>query len=143
MNWEPFTQVVETCAFLAQKLVAQQEQPCLEYNFAVVLKRENRLIGSCSIAMSHAPSREAELGYNYERAAWGQGYATEAAQAVVAWGFRELGLHRIWATCAPANAGSRRVLEKIGMQREGYLREHRWMKGQWRDSLLYAILEQD
>jgi [ribosomal protein S5]-alanine N-acetyltransferase len=143
MDWEPFRDGAETRAFLAKKLIAQKARPRRDYQFAVLLKQDNRLIGSCSVAFSHIPSREAELGYNYERAAWGQGYATEAALAVVAFSFREVDQHRIWATCDPANVGSMRVLEKIGMQREGYLREHRWMKSRWRDSLLYAILVQD
>jgi RimJ/RimL family protein N-acetyltransferase len=141
--WGPNTDEAETRAFLAQALAAQRTQPRPDFHFAVLLKQENRLIGSCSVAFSHVPSREAELGYNYERASWGKGYATEAARAMLAFSFGELGQHRIWATCDPANVGSMRVLEKIGMQREGYLREHRWMKGHWRDSLLYAILEQD
>ena len=58
-------------------------------------------------------------------------------------GFGELGLHRIFATCDPRNIGSRRVLEKAGMQCEGILREHKWQKGEWRDSCLYAMLEHE
>jgi len=62
---------------------------------------------------------------------------------MVDWGFERLGLHRIWAICDIRNVGSRRVLEKIGMSREAHLREHLWVKGRWRDSYLYAILEQE
>jgi RimJ/RimL family protein N-acetyltransferase len=51
---------------------------------------------------------------------------TEAASALVGFGFTHLGLHRIWATCAVDNIGSRRVLEKLGMTREAHLREHLW-----------------
>jgi len=142
MDWGPNTEE-DTSIFLAMALAAQRAQPRIHFPLAVVLKQENRLIGSCELEFSHMLAREAALGYVYERASWGQGHATEAARAMLGFGFGELGLHRIWATCAPANVGSMRVLEKIGMQREGYLREHLWMKGHWRDSLLYAILEQD
>ena len=142
MDWGPNTEA-DTDAFMAQALAVQRAEPRPNFQLAVVLKREDRLIGVCTLVFSDIPSREATLGYAYERAAWGQGYATEAARAMLAFGFGELGQHRIWATCAPANIGSKRVLEKIGMQREGYLRAHRWVKGRWRDSLLYAILEQD
>src|SRR3712207_3871409 len=55
-------------------------------------------------------------------------------------GFRELGLHRIWADCDPANTASWRVLEKNGLRREGHLRENASIKGQWVDSLIYAVL---
>ena len=142
MDWGPNTEE-DTTAFLAMVLATQRAQPRVDFQLAVVLKHDDRLIGACTLVFTDVPSREASLGYAYERAAWGQGYATEAARAMLAFGFGELGQHRIWATCAPANVGSSRVLEKIGMQREGYLRDHRWMKGHWRDSLLYAILEPD
>jgi RimJ/RimL family protein N-acetyltransferase len=62
---------------------------------------------------------------------------------VLRYGFGELDLHRVYATCRPANDASRCVLEKLGMRREGHLRRHRWMKGTWHDSLLYAILVEE
>jgi [ribosomal protein S5]-alanine N-acetyltransferase len=65
---------------------------------------------------------------------------TEAARAVLELGFVQVGQHRIYATCRPENISSQRVLEKIGMTREGHLRQDKWMKGQWRDSFLYAML---
>ncbi len=58
-------------------------------------------------------------------------------------GFEEHKLHRIGAGCVADNAGSARVLEKIGMQREGHLREKAYFKGRWWDSLLYAILDHE
>jgi RimJ/RimL family protein N-acetyltransferase len=60
---------------------------------------------------------------------------------MIEFGFNGLGLHRIWAECVAENQASARVLEKLGMQREGRLREKRWMKGRWWDTLIYAILE--
>jgi hypothetical protein len=74
---------------------------------------------------------------------WGKGYATETANALVDFGFDKLNLHRVFATCDPANTASAHVLEKIGMKREGRMREHMWARGKWRDSLLYAILEHE
>ena len=66
-----------------------------------------------------AENKEGEIGYILNRRYWNQGYMTEAARKVVSFGFEQLGLHRIIATCDPANIGSYRVMEKIGMQREG------------------------
>jgi len=57
--------------------------------------------------------------------------------------FQDLGVHRVFATCDPANIASYRVMEKIGMKREGYMREHKFAKGKWRDSLIYSILEHE
>ncbi len=68
---------------------------------------------------------------------------TEAASSLVEFGFTRPGLHRIWATCGIDNVGSMRVLEKLGMHREVHLREHLWLRGKWRDSCLYAILERE
>jgi ribosomal-protein-alanine N-acetyltransferase len=74
---------------------------------------------------------------------WGNGFGTEAAQAIVDFGFDVLGLHRIWATASPENLGSIRVLEKIGMIQEGILRQNLLVRGNWRDSVLFSILEGD
>ena len=86
---------------------------------------------------------EAEIGFFLEVAAWGHGYATETAQTVMDAGFRQLGLHRVYATCAPENGASAWVLEKLGMRREGHLRQHFRMPNGWRDSYLYAVLDDE
>ena len=88
-----------------------------------------------------ADFRRANIGYEIAPAYWAKGYATEAARAILAFGFGELRLHRIWAHCVAENAASYRVLEKVGMRREGRLREKEWMKGRWWDILVYGILD--
>jgi ribosomal-protein-alanine N-acetyltransferase len=99
------------------------------------------LLGSCGLDV--ISEHEASLGYGVAPAYWGRGYVTEAARALVAAGFRELRLHRVTATCQPENTGSARVLEKLGMTREGHLRRHVWQRDRWRDSYLYAVLEDE
>jgi RimJ/RimL family protein N-acetyltransferase len=71
------------------------------------------------------------------------GYATEVSKLLIEFGFETLNLHRIFATCDPRNVGSYKVLEKIGMTKEGRIREDLLLKDGWRDSLLYSILEQE
>ena len=129
-------------AFVRHFIDWQGEQPRRNFQFAVVLKGEGRLIGNCGIR-TNPDRREADIGYELAHPHWGRGYATEAARAVLAFGFEELRLHRIWASCVLENAGSARVLEKLGMRREGHLREHEWMRGRWWDTLLYAILDRE
>lgn len=136
--WGPNTPQ-ETAEFMQRALAAQHERPRRTWELAVTLRGGGRLVGACGIRLKDA--QDADIGYVYARDAWGQGFGTEAARAVIDAGFRQLGLHRIWATCDPENHGSARVLEKAGMQREGHLRRHVWEKGRWRDSLLYAVLE--
>ena len=110
------------------------------FDLAVIQREDERLVGAVALRTSGTENRDAGLGYVIHPGFWKRGYASEAASALVEFGFRRRGLHRIWAECGPSNAGSIRVLEKVGMIREGLLRQHRWMKGDWHDSLLYAIL---
>lgn len=119
----------------------QGERPRTKYQLAIVLQAEGRLIGTCGIRVESADFRRANIGYEIAPAYWAKGYATEAARAILAFGFGELRLHRIWARCVAENAASYRVLEKIGMRREGRLREEEWMKGRWWDILVYGILD--
>lgn len=130
-------------AFVGMFLAQQREQPRTRFQLAITLKESDHLIGNCGIRMAEPGARQAEIGYELAPACWGRGYATEAARAIVAFGFGELRLHRVWAWCIAENAGSVRVLEKLGMRCEGRLRESEWVKGRWRDTLLYAQLDRE
>jgi RimJ/RimL family protein N-acetyltransferase len=125
--------------FLAQ----QKEQPRLKFQLAVTLKLDHQLIGTCGIRMASAGAYEGNIGYELSPKRWGQGYATEAACAILRFGFTDLQLHRVWSWCVADNVGSARVLEKLGMRLEGRLREVEHFKGRWWDRLLYAILEDE
>ena len=133
----------ETKAFINRVLGNQKAQPRISYNFALINKLDDKLIGACAVNIKSVENKEGEIGYILNRRYWNQGYMTEAARKVVSFGFKQLGLHRVIATCDPANTGSYRVMEKIGMQKEGYLREYKLFKGVWRDFLLYSILEKE
>ena len=110
------------------------------FEFAIILREEDRLVGGTGLRVSGTENRDAGMGYVIHPAYWKRGIASEAAAAVVEFGFRQRGLHRIWAEVDPSNDASARVLEKIGMIREGRLRQHKWFKDDWRDSYLYSIL---
>ncbi len=145
LRYTPWNQRTEedTRAFIRWFLSWQEAQPRIKYQFAITLPGEDRLIGNCGIRMRSPDAHEADIGYEFDSRYWGRGYATEAARAMLNFGFSQLGLHRIWAQCIAENVASARVLEKIGMQREGRLRENEWMKGRWWDTLMYAILEHE
>ncbi len=131
----------EVRAFLQQFLEWQQQEPRSKYAFAVTLEEE--MIGIASLRRPTADSPIAETGYEISPLHWGRGYATEAAGAVLAFGFGELGLHRISAHCVAENLASARVLEKLGMRCEGRLRENEFFKERWWDTLIYGILAQE
>ena len=80
------------------------------------------------------------MGYALARPLWGRGQVTEAAQAVIALAFAEYGLHKVWAHADVRNAASWRVMEKLGMSREGLLREHHAVRGEFGDMFSYGIL---
>lgn len=128
-------------AFVGMFLAHQQAPLRTKYQLAVVLKDSGQLIGNCGVRADSPESHEGDLGYEIAPAHWGHGYATEAARAMLAFGFTHLGLHRIWASVLAANSGSAHVLEKLGMQREGRLRDKEWFKGRYWDTLIYAVLE--
>ena len=111
------------------------------YDFAVTVPPDDFVIGWCCIKISSRNKQVGELMYVFNRNFWRKGYAMEAAQAIVIFGFSELKLHRIFATCRPENIGSWRIMEKLGMQREGLLRENTWIRGSWYNSYLYAIID--
>ena len=90
--------------------------------YAVDLRAEDRLIGHVGFHPWFAP-RIYEIGWVVHPRYQGQGYATEAAAALLRYGFESLSVHRVIATCQSENAPSWRVMEKLGMQREGHLRK--------------------
>jgi [ribosomal protein S5]-alanine N-acetyltransferase len=138
MDWGPNTPE-QTMAFLGTKIAAAAESPRSQWAFAV--EHASVLIGNVELHVDDRQHRRGSMGYTIARPAWGQGFGTEAAGAVLRFGFDRLGLHKVSATCDPANIGSVRVLEKIGMRREGHLTEHMMIRGEWRDRLLYAAID--
>lgn len=99
----------------------------------------DEVLGTVSLRKSRTDAR-AELGYWLAHEAWGEGVASEAATEMVAWGFRELGLRRVYAEVFAGNRASSRVLEKLGMTLEGLRREHVRQGRVHHDVLLYGIL---
>jgi [ribosomal protein S5]-alanine N-acetyltransferase len=126
--------------FVGWFLNQQLQEPRIKFQLAVVLKSNNQLIGNCGVRMDTFKTVEADLGYELDPKYWNHGYATEAAHAMMDFGFNHFGVHRIWAACVADNVGSARVLEKLGMKLEGRFRENRHYKDRWWDSLYYAIL---
>ncbi|HEX2316693.1 MAG TPA: GNAT family N-acetyltransferase [Thermomonospora sp.] len=133
----------DTTAFLAEAVRDARAVPRHCFTLAVVERDHDTLVGSIELRVTSTAHRRAEIGYVLNRERWGRGYAAEAAAALLAFGFQDLGLHKISATCDPDNAASVRVLTRIGMRREGHLRDHLHLRGRWRDRLVYAALSDD
>jgi RimJ/RimL family protein N-acetyltransferase len=109
-------------------------------NLMMVLKGEHKVIGCVGIGVTSKEQRQASIGWmlggQYQR----QGLATEAARALVDFGFNSMGLHRIFARTGKANARSWRLMERLGMRREAHFRQSHKVGDEWDDEFLYAIL---
>ena len=127
-----------------QTFVDQQAaQPRHKFQLAIALQDEERVIGNCGIRRKPENEWEADIGYELAPEHWGRGYATEAALAIVDFGFRDLQLHRVWSWCIADNVASARVLERVGFRPEGRLRENEYFKGRWWDTLVYGLLRSE
>jgi RimJ/RimL family protein N-acetyltransferase len=113
------------------------------YQWGVELVSEGRIVGTCTLSHLDPRNRRAELGFAIGRGDQRKGYATEAVQALIAFAFGELAMHRLEADVDPRNKPSIRRLEALGFQREGYLRE-RWLNdGEIQDTVLYGLLARE
>ena len=113
------------------------------FQFAAALRAAGQLIGDCAAMPLADDPRQCEIGFTLAERYQGHGYATEAARLLIGYLFTVRGKHRIIAYCDPRNAPSAAVLERLGMRREGHLRESTWAKGEWTDDLLYAVLDHE
>ena len=157
------TDVDDLYAYLSRSEVVRYE-PYLPFDFelaqreairraddpnfhAVVLKDECRVIGNLYFASGEFDTWE--LGYVFHDAYWGKGYAAEACRALLREAFENKKVRRVIAMCNPKNTASWRLLERLGMRREGHLRQNIWFfkdeTGQpfWQDTYEYAILREE
>ena len=120
LTWRPSTNPSEVRTFLESRLAKWGTGE--EFSWAITRRGEDRVIGmiGCRIRQPAA-----DIGYVLSRSYWKRGYVTEAATAVVDWAGNRDFIFRVWAVCDIENIGSARVLEKVGMEREGILR--RWI----------------
>ncbi len=123
--------------FIASQVLAEwSTRP----TFAIVL--EGQAVGSVSMRVN-APNDIAEMGYLLGKAQWGKGLMPEAGRAVMDWGFERYGLHKVWAYADLRNRRSWRVMEKLGMTREGVLRGNGKLRDEYVDDVCYGILRDE
>lgn len=113
------------------------------YQVAITLRSTGQLIGDCAYHIFAKDSRQAEIGFTLARRFQRLGYATEAVAALLDTLFGDLKLHRVTATCDADNGASARLLDRIGMRREGHFVDNIYFKGSWRSEFLYAMLQRE
>lgn len=101
---------------------------------------KGRVIGHSYFKLTSTDDLSGEIGWSLHPDFEHQGYATEAARAMLAYAFTTLGLHRVTAELDPRNTASVALCKRLGMREEAYFREHMWFKGEWGDTGVYAVL---
>ncbi|MEU7649550.1 GNAT family N-acetyltransferase [Streptomyces huasconensis] len=142
LSFEPRTRD-QVGQIVARAMVCATTEPRTEYWLAVDERSSGRLIGFARLALDPHQPRAATTGFALRPSAWGVGYGTETVRAVLALAFDSLGLHRVWAARAPLNTASHKTLLRAGMQEEGRIRQHVFVRGAWRDSITYSILDDE
>ncbi|GLC87245.1 GNAT family N-acetyltransferase [Lysinibacillus piscis] len=125
----------------AKKFVVENREEQAKH-FPVILRENHTLIGHLAFH-PYFGQHTYEIGWVFHPDYYGNGYASEAAEAMLAYGFEALKLHRIIATCQPENIASYRIMEKIGMRREGYFKKCIPSADGWWDEYYYAILSEE
>lgn len=136
--WGPNT-VEDSKGFVKMMVEQTQASDRSKFDFAVCLRDGELLIGGCGIRRETQESAVAYLGWAINPDFQKQGYATEAAGALISFGLNQLGLAVIYATCDTRNAASYRVMEKLGMKRVGFIKGDKEIKGHIRDSYRYEL----
>jgi RimJ/RimL family protein N-acetyltransferase len=127
-------------AKLGQGVVTEPGQSLV---LAMELRRTSTVIGEVVLKWESEINRQGEIEFAVHRAHQGQGFAAEAAQAVLRLGFNDLGLHRVVAVCIDTNIEAVRLLRRLGMHEEAHLRDHVFLKGEWTNQLVFGVLEDE
>jgi RimJ/RimL family protein N-acetyltransferase len=135
---EPWTDIKQAEQSIAETMAAYRDGTGVR--FGIELLATGELIGNASLHHFFERNRRCEIGYALGSKHWGQGYASEALEALLDHGFRALDLNRVEADIDPRNVGSARVLEKLGFRQEGYMPERWIVHGEPADTAFYGLL---
>jgi RimJ/RimL family protein N-acetyltransferase len=133
----------DTERVLTAALNSKQGQLPTKLGWSIRLKDNNQFLGELGMSLSTSKYNKSEIHYSLLPSEWGKGYASEAVSTIIKWGFEQVKLHRIEAGVATENSRSIKLLEKVGMKREGLCRQILPIRGEWKDNYMYAILDVD
>lgn len=142
-GWQAPYSLAQATQFVAHMKATLPNQPGVWYQVALEHKSDGVLIGDCAYRLMADDERQAEIGFTLAPAYQRRGYATEAVMYLFTYLFEEQNLHRIYAYCDVENLASARLMEKVGMRREGHFVDSAWFKGYWSSEYLYALLQRE
>lgn len=140
-SYSPWTGRVQAQQWLTRIQEGYRTRNALQ--FGIERRADSVLVGTCTIFQFHVASRRAEIGYALGRPYWGLGYMDSALQALLRYAFQTLDLNRLEADIDPRNVASARTLERLGFQKEGYLRERWIVNDEISDTYLYGLLRRE
>lgn len=132
----------EAAAALQREIAAGNENNSM-FKWGLALRESNSVIGTTTLFNLNLDNGRAEIGYAMASARWGKGYMNEALRALVGHAFDVMNLRRLEADVDPRNAASIRTLERLGFQREGFLRERWHVNGEIQDAIFYGLLRRE
>lgn len=127
----------------AQNWVEMQQEMFNEtrgYVFAIYLRDSKVFVGGCGLHLDVSHNK-AEIGYWIGEEFWQNGIATEAARALLDFGFNRLVLNKVYATCFKGNKASARVLKKLKFEKEGFLKQHFLKNGRYKDVYIFGLIK--
>ncbi|HEX6446657.1 MAG TPA: GNAT family protein [Streptosporangiales bacterium] len=141
--WEPYDR-----ARAGEQLARKMRRRALidsgdSLSLAIVERDSGRVVGDSAFFWHSEEHRQGEIGYLLHPSVHGRGYATETGSELLRFGFEDVGLHRITGRIDGRNGASARVLERLGMRREAHFVQNEWVKGEWTDEVIYAILAEE
>lgn len=142
-SWESPLSHERGLALIGAMKEVQPDDPNAWNQIAIELKATSALIGDCVFHRLAEDPRQAEIGYSLARHYQGQGYASEAILRLLAYLFEDLRLHRVRAICDVDNRASIRLLERLGLRREGHFIESYWHNGRWTSEYWYGLLQRE
>lgn len=142
-SWEETFSREEAVALFAGKRGVAVGTPGAWTQIAMEEAATGRLLGDCALHVHGDDPRQGKIGFTLARAHQGMGYGAEAVGAVLGYAFGTLGLHRVVAITDARNDAAARLLERVGMRREGHFIQNVWFKGAWGDELSFAMLAEE
>ncbi|KPK48206.1 MAG: hypothetical protein AMS22_15750 [Thiotrichales bacterium SG8_50] len=140
--WAPGS-VAEIQSFIEDQLKLEPDTPGAWFQLAITIGSSGKLIGDLGLHTLVSERRQAEIGITLAPTFQGQGYATEALKGALEYLFVNLKKHRVIGSVDPRNLASIALMERVGMRKEAHMVESLWIKGNWADDLIYAILERE
>ena len=141
-SWGPNSEA-DTRDFIGRSVEAVRTPETSDIEFAIVERASNQLVGGCGLTLRGRGSRVFEIGYTLNPSFWRRGIGFEAVTHLMTFAFDALAAHRLFALIDSENQASIALIEKLGLGREAHHRSDTLIRGEWRSTLVYALLESE